>query len=335
MSNTQVSRRRYARRAIDLAVREVFSELRGNRRALAAFDRLLIAVRSKSSLLNILEGGTAAFAEPVFFLRGLFSLARNQKFWLRSPEDWPVTGSSRLAVFSSLVNWLLANADVPPFMIHVWLMEPSAESQARQTLYRHLARGFSIRGAKTPFPLTRRMEASFHDAPDDSSVESAFEWARNCRVQQRKTRSRPPNRQVSRKTLKRQTVSSSRLLRREWRPVPIRDFRVVDPPEHEWSFRSWSVKQILDSSTLKAEGDALYHCVACYEWECRRGDTSIWSMMTHGTLTSRHVLTIEVAPKERRIVQARGRCNAAPTEEARRVMMKWAEREGLSVASSV
>lgn len=334
MSHNDSLKRKCARRVIDLAVREVLEEFGTDRQSRRVFEGLLLAVRSQSSLLKPLAGGSASFEEPIFMLRGLYSLALHHRDWIRSPDEWHIDELSRRLTFSSLVHCLLATRKVPPFMLPVWFLERSATAQKYQTWYKHLARGCSIRGASIPHRLTKHMARCFMLAPHHYSLDEAFRWGLSGRTQQKVVVS--PNRQISRRKLKRQIAQSAQFGRSaDWSPIPVTDFRVVDPEKHEWSFRSWSISQIVSSRLLVEEGNALHHCVASYEPWCRRGETSIWSMMTHGTLTSRHVLTIEVEPRTRRIVQARGRCNFSPTPEARRVMLQWADREGLNVASSV
>lgn len=334
MSHKDSLRRKYARHIIDLAVREVLDEFGLDRHSCRVFNELLNAVRGQSSLLTPLAGEAVSFEEPIFVLRGLYSLVLHHRDWIRSPDEWRVDQSSRRLAFSSLVHHLLAKRSVPPFMLPVWFLERSSVSQKQQTWYKHLALGYSIRGTSIPCRLTKQMAKCFMQAPAHYSLDEAFRWGLECQVPQQRVET--PNRQISRRRLKRlvgQRSSSGR--DQDWSPIPVRGFRLVDPAVHEWSFRSWSIDQIVNAHLLHEEGDELYHCVATYESSCRQGGSSIWSMMTHGTLTSRRVLTIEVEPRTRRIVQARGRCNIAPTPEARRVMLQWADREGLSVASSV
>lgn len=65
---------------------------------------------------------------------------------------------------------------------------------------------------------------------------------------------------------------------------------------------------------------------------CYLGRTSIWSLRrTDQRGADRPVLTIEVAPHTRTIIQARGKWNRKPSTSARRIMLAWATREGLSV----
>ena len=46
-------------------------------------------------------------------------------------------------------------------------------------------------------------------------------------------------------------------------------------------------------------------------------------------------LTIEINPITRTIVQARGKRNALPSHEARRIMQKWAVKRYLTVGEGV
>lgn len=334
MSHKDSLRRKYARRMIDLAVREVLDEFGLDWHSRRVFTELLNTARSQSSLLKSWAGGVVSFEEPIFILRGLYALVLHHRDWIRSPHEWRVSESSRRLEFSSLVHHLLAKRPVLAFMLPVWFMERSAVAQKQQAWYKHLALGYSIRGAAIPYRLTKQMAKCFMQAPHHSSLDEALRWGLECSTRRKADDS--SNRQISRWRLKRLVGENHRFTReQDWSPIPVRGFRFVDPAVHEWSFRSWSIDQIVSARLLQEEGEELLHCVSSYEPWCRQGDTSIWSMMTHGTLTSRHVLTIEVEPRSRRIVQARGRCNIAPTPEARRVLLQWADREGLSVASSV
>jgi hypothetical protein len=125
------------------------------------------------------------------------------------------------------------------------------------------------------------------------------------------------------------------LPRRTWSPTPIRGLEYLEPRKHEGSVRSWTIRELTDSRELSEEGKDLHHCVAGYVGACASHATSIWSMRSHGLHTSQRVLTIEVKPARRLIVQARGKCNARPQSEARAVMKMWAQANGLAIASSM
>ena len=77
------------------------------------------------------------------------------------------------------------------------------------------------------------------------------------------------------------------------------------------------------------------HCVGNYGSRCSKRVSSIWSMIRHSRLGQEHVLTIEIDPSTRTIVQAKGKRNSPPSPEARRIMFKWAATKHLTVAESV
>ena len=62
--------------------------------------------------------------------------------------------------------------------------------------------------------------------------------------------------------------------------------------------------------------------------------TVFWRWRKAG-LWQENLLTIEVDPNTRTIVQAKGRHNGHPSAEARSIMMRWADREGRADQFSV
>jgi hypothetical protein len=102
-----------------------------------------------------------------------------------------------------------------------------------------------------------------------------------------------------------------------------------------WTRRTWTIRELLDSNELRAEGRAMQHCVATYAHRCTGRRSSIWSMTCYSCLGQENLLTIEVDPNTCTIVQAKGRHNGHPSAEARSIMMRWADREGLRVADQV
>jgi hypothetical protein len=102
-----------------------------------------------------------------------------------------------------------------------------------------------------------------------------------------------------------------------------------------WSRRTWTIRELLDSNELIVEGRIMRHCVARYVDRCVKQRSSIWSMTSYSCLGQEHVLTIEVDPATRTIVQARGKRDSRPTQEARTIMLRWARQEGLKVANHV
>jgi hypothetical protein len=108
-----------------------------------------------------------------------------------------------------------------------------------------------------------------------------------------------------------------------WQPAPIGSFEYHD------GVRRWSIDELRTADELKREGAALQHCVAEYAWVCAGRKTSIWSMKVDRGDEPRRVLTIEVSPVSRTIVQAKGKRNAPPTHRVAEVLQRWIKQEGL------
>lgn len=118
-----------------------------------------------------------------------------------------------------------------------------------------------------------------------------------------------------------------------WTPSPIRPMLleepgqdVSDPP------RRWQMMELTNSGQLRTEGAALRHCVASYADRCCRGTSRIWSLRFRRGEKVHHVLTIEVDPKRRAVVQARGWANRAASGKPLRLLQGWAARERLHLA---
>jgi hypothetical protein len=94
----------------------------------------------------------------------------------------------------------------------------------------------------------------------------------------------------------------------------------------------WQMLELTDSAQLRREGAALHHCVASYADRCRRGSSSIWSLRMWRGENLHHVLTVEVDPRRRAVIQARGRANRAASGKPLRLLRDWAVRERLQMA---
>jgi hypothetical protein len=96
--------------------------------------------------------------------------------------------------------------------------------------------------------------------------------------------------------------------------------------------RRWQIIELTDTAQLRAEGAALHNCVASYGDRCYRGVSSIWSLRMGQGEKVHHVLTVEVDPKRRAIIQARGRANRLAAGKSLRLLKDWAGRERLRLA---
>jgi hypothetical protein len=95
--------------------------------------------------------------------------------------------------------------------------------------------------------------------------------------------------------------------------------------------RTWTIRELLDSDELAAEGKAMDHCVATYTDYCSRRLSTIWSVSVDGPAGPERVATVEVNPASREVVQAKARGNEEPDEPCRAVLERWARREGLKL----
>lgn len=114
----------------------------------------------------------------------------------------------------------------------------------------------------------------------------------------------------------------------------------------------WTISEITTRKGLLEEGRVMHHCVASYAPYCARGQKSVWSLSVEDRDTGYkdRVLTIAVQNATRRVVQARGRCNALPgvnmgdhesarvlkaegerLKRGRRVMRQWGDKESITV----
>jgi hypothetical protein len=118
-----------------------------------------------------------------------------------------------------------------------------------------------------------------------------------------------------------------------WTPSPLRPMLLEEPSQDASSApRRWQMMELTNSAQLRAEGAALHHCVASYDDRCCRGKSHIWSLRFRRGEKVHHVLTIEVDPKRRAVVQARGLANRAASGKPLRLLQDWAARERLQLA---
>jgi len=115
-----------------------------------------------------------------------------------------------------------------------------------------------------------------------------------------------------------------------WIRSPFEPLLVEEPSRDGAELpRRWHMIELTDSAQLRAEGAALHHCVASYADRCLSGSSNIWSLCSWRGEKVRHVLTVEVDPKKRAIVQARGWANRAASGRSLRLLRDWAARERL------
>ncbi len=93
----------------------------------------------------------------------------------------------------------------------------------------------------------------------------------------------------------------------------------------------WTIRELLSSDELAAEGQAMSHCVATYTARCARRTSAIWSVGIEAAGGRERCVTVEVDPESREVVQAKARCNDAPDEASLATIKLWADRESLRI----
>jgi hypothetical protein len=121
------------------------------------------------------------------------------------------------------------------------------------------------------------------------------------------------------------------LTKNSWAPMK-------DTPEWSEKFgkydgvRARKIVELTSETQLQAESRVLNHCVSTYAIGCKRGQCSIWSLRElrqSGTWYS--IITIQVIPTTRHIVQVRGRMNRAATQEEMNIVEAWAKQARLKL----
>jgi hypothetical protein len=116
-----------------------------------------------------------------------------------------------------------------------------------------------------------------------------------------------------------------------WHRSSIPEFRFLEERDGDKDDLHWSVRELLDSAALHAEGQAMHHCVYTYAQRCRRRETTIWSLRLRLRDQEKRMATIEVDPRRRLIVQMRERFNYRPGPASREIIRRWADSAGLKI----
>ncbi len=131
-----------------------------------------------------------------------------------------------------------------------------------------------------------------------------------------------------------QRLSRSNLIQvQQWKSTGLPGLFLTEGQPNTSSWRQWSIRELVSSGALVAEGRAMQHCVASYTASCARGQTSIWTLEQRTLGGQEKCVTIEVMPSGRYICQIRGRRNRLATEQELRVIHHWAEQQDLKVAA--
>lgn len=110
-----------------------------------------------------------------------------------------------------------------------------------------------------------------------------------------------------------------------WAPSGIRPMRLLDdsgPEPVEWRF-----VELTSTSQLYAH----WWRVVRHRRVCAGGYSSIWSLRLRNSASTESVLTVEIAPHSRKVLQIRGFAYRRPSGRARWLLAQWCEREGIEL----
>jgi len=91
------------------------------------------------------------------------------------------------------------------------------------------------------------------------------------------------------------------------------------------------MEELLSAHELQVEGGIMQHCVGTYTKYCLNGSASIWSMRVMQGEQKKRVLTVEICPVSKRVVQAQGKRNTRPTATAYRMLKRWAANQNVEM----
>ena len=109
-----------------------------------------------------------------------------------------------------------------------------------------------------------------------------------------------------------------------WLPSSIDGFR-VDLDDG----KVFTIQEILTLAELVAEGGIMKHCVASYASRVSSRNTTIWSLKVQCCSSHVRLLTIQVDPLNRKILQMKGPRNREPYELENLIVEEWMTSENL------
>ncbi len=114
-----------------------------------------------------------------------------------------------------------------------------------------------------------------------------------------------------------------------WHRAAVGEFRHEEGGINSGKWKVWTIRELLSSRELVAEGRQQQHCVATYAQSCFRRVTSIWTLELAEPTGFTKRATVELALPSKTIRQVRGRRNRLADSKERDVIQRWAQQEGL------
>jgi hypothetical protein len=140
----------------------------------------------------------------------------------------------------------------------------------------------------------------------------------------------------------RQLADLTKLPTRYWVASGIKPLNLTMQSATSGNVTFWATHELLCSKELEEEGRAMHNCVVSYVNACTEGRSALWSLRvwTPQDPTPRRVMTVEVCPETRTMVQARGKYNDCASDPRATPRLKaglealrhWAKQENLTIA---
>ena len=119
-----------------------------------------------------------------------------------------------------------------------------------------------------------------------------------------------------------------------WEPSGIGSLRILEENPQTGEKTTWMIQELLSTRELLSEGRGMHHCVASYAKNCRKGNTSIWSLQAMNSGQERQpVMTIAVDARSKNITQVRGKYNISPVGKAKNVKQQSLNRAYIRLLS--
>jgi hypothetical protein len=239
-----------------------------------------------------------------------------------APEDFPITYALRWAQVRGLggsdaLAHLMAVIDVDPYfhevefwntVIQLFVKTPALNLSCVRPIVAYL---HDRKFATEQIIIGEGTEVSLDPPEPDLSVKGRTvaslmrrveAWRRECE------KARPRKRYL------------------HWNHSPFHEFRRESAAD-----QVWTIRELLDSNALAAEGQEMQHCVADYTAACAHRRTTIWSLGLESSEGRQRLVTIEVNPATKQVVQASMKLNDPPDEFSMSLVKEWAAHEGLAL----
>lgn len=116
-----------------------------------------------------------------------------------------------------------------------------------------------------------------------------------------------------------------------WNSQGVQPFEYVEIEND--TIRAYKIEELCSSKELFTEGFKMRHCVAGYDLSCSMGRSAIFTLYEYedeNTVVEK-LVTIEINLTDKKIMQARGKCNQKPSRKCIAIIQEWAKEVDYSI----